>query len=93
MEWFYLEKQENSKLPEWKRSFAINDDGVVFVPGALAGISENEVHLCSHFDATPSVENKNHRYFPSKWLAKEFPKSSQLCALIEQEAERISEKS
>ena len=90
LEWFVLE-QENEKLPEWARSFAIAEDGTIFVPGALAGISEHEIFLCSCSDATRHAIHKNHRYFPSQWLAKEFPKSAEISSIIERRAKEFTE--
>ncbi|WP_133408165.1 hypothetical protein [Parashewanella tropica] len=88
LEWFVME-QEGRKLPEWARAFAIEDDGTVFVPGVLSGISEDEVYLCACYDATPTAIYKNHRFFPSKWLASEFSKSAEICEIIDRKASEL----
>ncbi len=93
VEWFTYDKDDGIKLPEWARSFAIGQDGTVFVPGAISNVSEHEVFLCSCFDGTPHVIFKNHKFFPLKWLSEEFPKSKEICAIIEQRADEVKEHS
>ncbi|WP_299735753.1 hypothetical protein, partial [uncultured Endozoicomonas sp.] len=92
-EWFTYDKEEGVNLPEWARSFAIGQDGTVFVPGAISNVPEHEVFLCSCSDATPHVIFKNHKYFPSKWLSEEFPKAKEICEIIERRALELQEHS
>lgn len=86
MQWYAMSNNEKSNIPEWARSFGINDKGVVFAPASMAKTPEKEVYLCTHFDGTPSAIHKDHYYVPTSWLSKEFPETAELCALIEKEA-------
>lgn len=87
MKWFTVDDIGIKNLPEWTRSFGISDENVVFVPAAIAEVSEDEIHKCTLYDGTPSTTYKKHRYVPVKWLTKEFPKNSELCEMIEARAQ------
>lgn len=73
------------KLPRWVRSMGISDDGVVFVPAAMAG-NEQAVFLCTAYDGTASVTYLNHVFVSSTWLAKEYPDTRELCEIMENRA-------
>jgi len=90
MQWFKVEKTFTPNFPEWTIKFGIDENGVVFVPAAMAKIPEEEVYMCTLFDSTVSISHKNHWYVPSSWLAKEFPDTSDLCSSIELKAREIT---
>lgn len=81
MQWFEVENPENKKIPKWKRSVGLSEEGVVFVPAAMTG-NESEVFLCAGYDGTTVVQYLNHVYVPAGWLAAEFPKTAEICEII-----------
>lgn len=80
--WVEMENPPGKKMPKWKRTAGISDTGVVFIP---AGALENEMNvvLCAGYDGTTLITYLNHVYVPSQWMAKEFPKTADVCRLIE----------
>lgn len=91
MEWFEVEAPPGKKIPKWMRSAGLSEDGVVFVPGAMAA-NEMEVILCAGYDCTPVVTYLKHAYFPSTWLAAEFPEAKELCQKIEANIRNANDK-
>lgn len=81
MQWIEVASPEGKKIPRWKRSAGLSSEGVVFVPAAMTG-NESEVFLCAGYDGTPVVRYLNRVYVPADWLAVEFPKTAQICAII-----------
>ena len=74
MYWIEMEQPEGKRIQKWQRSAAITDEGVVFVPGAIAG-SEHEVMLCAAYDGT-SVINRSKAFIrPSKLASKRIPRN------------------
>lgn len=92
MRWIELENPVGKKIPKWQRSSAISDDGTVFVPGGMLG-NEQEVFLCANYDGVTMVSYLNHVFVPARWLAAEFPKSADVCELIERKIKEIIESS
>lgn len=88
MQWIEMENPIGKRVPRWQRSAGISDDGIVFVPGAMTG-NEQEILLCAAYDGTSVVSYLNHLYVPSHWLAKEFPKTKEVCELIERKIKEI----
>ncbi len=83
MQWYTVENEgDGRKLPEWVRSVGVREDGVIFVPGEMAGASERDVFMCSHYDATPSVTYLKHRFFPLDWIVSEFPKAREMGEVV-----------
>jgi len=82
MQWIETENNTGKRWPKWQRTAAISDDGVVFVPGGMLG-NESEVLLCAGYDGVPMAIHLKHLYVPAQWMAKEFPKSAEVCELIE----------
>jgi len=70
------------KIPEWKRSFGVSEDGVIFIPGAIVA-DESNAFFCAGFDGVPTVTYLKHTYFPVTWLATEFPESKKFCQKAE----------
>lgn len=89
MEWFEVEAPPGKKVPKWMRSAELSEEGIVFVPGAMAA-NEMEVVLCAGYDGTPIVSYLKHAYFPSTWLAAEFPKVKEFCQKIESTIRNVS---
>lgn len=81
MRWLEATNPEGKRIAQWMRSVGVREDGVVFVPAAFGG-NEHEVFLCLAYDATEHVTYLDHCYVPLDWLAKEFPKSRDLCQSI-----------
>lgn len=69
------------KTPRWMRSAAIDDRGEVFVPAAIAG-SEKMVFLCLGWDGEPAVIDSHHLFVRASWMAREFPKTREVCEKI-----------
>lgn len=92
MYWIEMEQPEGKRIQKWQRSAAITDEGVVFVPGAIAG-SEHEVMLCAAYDGTSVINHLKHLYVPANWLAKEFPETKEVCELISSRVKEISDSS
>ncbi len=81
MKWFVCENPELKGLPKWQRSTGLSSDGVVYVPAALAG-NETAIFYCALNDCIPVENYLNHRYVPADWLAREYPKTAELCEIF-----------
>jgi hypothetical protein len=83
-QWVVVEgSPRQRRLPKWKRSLFISEDGVIYAPAAVAG-GEMEVFLCAGYDGTKVLQdNENHTYYPLEWLKREFPKARGTCETIE----------
>jgi hypothetical protein len=91
MNWFELEQPEGKKLPAWRRTFGVSEEGnEVFVPAAIAG-NEQKVFLCVNYDGTPFAHVHNHVYVPAIWLSKEFPDTKELCNIIIARAHEVTQ--
>ena len=74
--------QGERKAPKWARSAAIDDNGDIFVPAAIAG-SETAVFFCLGWDGgEPAVWDSKHLFVRASWLAKEFPLTREVCEKI-----------
>lgn len=87
----WLEKGPPSHLkkrvPRWAMRSAIGADGTIYLPSLIAGNKLN-VALCAGFDGIPCLVDDGHGYYPSDWMAREFPDSR---ALIEKAVCKIRE--
>ncbi len=72
MEWFEV-SAGGRKMPKWLRRAVRDDDGTIFLPAAIAGVSEMEMLLCAGYDGTPAIVDGNHAYYPADWIAREWP--------------------
>lgn len=88
MQWIEVANPDGKKIPKWKRSAGLSSEGVVFVPAAMTG-NESEVLLCAGYDGTPVVHYLNHIYVPAEWLAAEFPKTAEICAIISKNVREV----
>lgn len=70
------------KQPEWKRSAAIDENGVVFAPAIICG-NEQAVFLCAGFDGERCVLMDGHPYFRTAWLKREYPDTADIMNKIE----------
>lgn len=89
MKWYVLEKNQNFNLPEWARTFGVNDEDIVFVPAGISPVSENEVYDRSSDVDIFCAQYNDHMYMPSNWLGNEFPEVADLCRMFENQAEKI----
>lgn len=80
--WLECPNTDGKKVPKWLMTLGISDAGVIFVPAAITG-REQEVFLCTAYDGTRIARYRNHLFVPSTWLAKEFPKTRELCESME----------
>lgn len=90
MRWYVLEKNKNLNLPEWVRTFGLDESGMVFVPAAVAQIPERDV--CKRLDMDgdiPLAEYDEHFYVPSNSLAHAFPEIADVCQLFELQATKL----
>jgi len=77
-QWF----EAPGKSAKWARRAAVSSDGIIYIPGAIAG-GEMNVFLCASYDGTSAVLDGDHVYYPSDWLKREFPESKDVVELIE----------
>lgn len=68
-EWFEVD----GPAPRWARRVAVSPDRVLFVPAAIAAISDMEAFLCAGYDGTPCVMDDDHAYYPAEWMSREWP--------------------
>lgn len=78
MLWFCVRSSQGTKSPAWKRSIAINREGIVFVPAAIAG-KEKDVSISTLFDRTPVLLCFDHVYVPVAWVVEHFPMCRSHC--------------
>lgn len=89
IQWFAVPNPEDKRFPEWRRSFGVGADGVVFVPAAMAGDeTEMNVLLCANGDGISTAVHLDHHFVQSDWLKREFPKHAELIENIEACAQR-----
>lgn len=62
--------------PKWMRTAYRDDNGVIFVPPAIAAVSEMEMLLCAGYDGIPALAFGEHVYYPADWVEREFPASA-----------------
>lgn len=87
IQWFCVPKPDGKRIPEWRRSFGINDSGDVFVPAAMAGDeTEMNVTLCALADTQQTAVHLEHHFVPSGWLKDVYPKHFELIEIIEARA-------
>lgn len=87
--WFSVSSPERKRYPEWRRSFGISHEGVVFVPAAMAGDSpEHQVMLCATDDGQATAVHLDHYFVPSDWLKRAFTKHRELIEIIEARAQQ-----
>lgn len=89
MKWVEIE-HGNKELPDWLRSAAINDDGTVFAPAALAG-NEQAAFSIASWDGVPAVVNYVHVFLPTTYLAPECPQIEMLCKKSSTRFETLSQ--
>jgi hypothetical protein len=83
MQWFAVKRPQGTREPQWKFCAAIDAEGIVFAPAAIAG-NEQAVLLCAAYDGVSAVINKRHVYLPTTWLANEYPDTADVFRRIEQ---------
>jgi hypothetical protein len=81
VKWYEIDKDQWAKLPEWARTYGINERGLVFIPAAVGG-DEWKVYLCTTFDSTPAAVLNEHYYVPAIWLHSKFPESKEICTIL-----------
>ncbi|NWE28583.1 hypothetical protein [Pseudomonas gingeri] len=82
--WFAAPNPDGKRFPEWRRSFGVDEAGIVFVPAAMAGDeTEMNVMLCASSEGQSTAVHLDHYYVPSGWLKREFPKHAELIEMIE----------
>jgi hypothetical protein len=85
MKWFSTENTPTTRYPEWARSFAVTEDGVMMLPAALAD-GQNEalvaIAACEQTGAATTA-HLGHLYVSSTWLKSEYPQIRELVEGIE----------
>lgn len=82
--WFAASNPDGKRFPEWRRSFGVDESGIVYVPAAMAGDeTEMNVMLCASSEGQSTAVHLDHHYVPSGWLKREFPKHFELIEMIE----------
>ncbi|GFM80703.1 hypothetical protein PSCICN_13950 [Pseudomonas cichorii] len=88
IQWFCVSNPDGKRFPEWRRSFGVGANGVVFVPAAMAGDdTEMNVTLCASGDGHSTAVHLDHHFVPSDWLKREFPKHFELIEMVEARAQ------
>lgn len=83
----FYEMVNKIKSANWKKSFGISDDGVIFAPGAAMG-DEVTVEMCAHYDGMPCITYKKHLFVPIEWMRKEDPASAEFCDAVQRSANK-----
>lgn len=95
LKWMTVENPPGHKrLSKWKRSAAIDENGVVFAPAIICG-NENAVFMCAIFDGEPYALIDCHPYFRTAWLKREYPDYADIMDIIEsrmKEAQALTDK-
>lgn len=90
--WFAVDNSIGKRIPEWRRSFGVDDDGTVYVPAAMAGVeTELNVLLCAQDAGQRSAVHLDHHFVPTTWLKQEYPKHLELIEIIEKRASEATE--
>lgn len=62
------------RIPEWQRTAFINEsDDRVFLPSAIASMSDQTALLLCCIDGVSYVLDNNHVYVDSDWIKREYP--------------------
>jgi hypothetical protein len=85
--WITLGDLPGCRMPEWKRTAVITDDGTVYASAAIAG-DEQAVWRCARHDGAVGIVNGSHVYLPAKWLARKYPDVAGIFQVIETLKER-----
>ena len=70
------------RAPKWGRSCALDSEGCLWLPAAIAPCSETAVLLSCSFDCVGTVMSDHHLYVPASWMEQEFPKLQPLIGKI-----------
>ena len=79
----HLTQSQKKKIPKYMRLAALGEDGQVYISSSIASDNHEMVFMCASFDGISAIVNENHIYYPSTWIAREFPKSKELAEKIE----------
>lgn len=83
MMWIEVANPAGQKVPKWKRSAALADDGTIFVPAIIAG-DEQIVFLTASWDGVSVITDEDgHVFVPSNWVLREYPGTEEICSVIE----------
>ena len=61
---------KNEALPQWLRSFYVDEDRQAWFPLAAFG-DEDMLTICASFDGESLISNKGHAFAKSSWIEKE----------------------
>ena len=89
MKYIEIDQPSGKRIAKWMRTVCISEDGIIFVPSCIAS-SDSEIMLCASFDGTPIVNYLNHVFVPSTWMSVEFPKTKEVCVVIEAKVKEIT---
>ena len=76
------------KTPAWRRTAAIDRDGVVYAPAGLINSQENIIFLCASSAGIQYIIDDGHLYLPTSWLIQEYPDWSAIMQTIETRMQR-----
>lgn len=85
MKWYVTQNTSDTRYPEWARSFAITEDGLILLPAALADADNEAMIAISACEQTgsPTTAHLGHLYVSSTWLKAEYPDIADLVAGLE----------
>ena len=70
LQWFETTHSCN-KLSQWARRVCLNSDGILFVPGIVAG-NMTSVFLCASWDGEPIImDDDGHVFVRADWISQE----------------------
>lgn len=83
--WMEFEQSVDRHFPQWKRRVAIDSNGDVYLPAAMAG-DENQVILEASYDASKFLMREGHYYVSSEWLSRAYPSLGAAITIAEMKA-------
>jgi len=78
MYWMEKDQPEGPKIPKWKRSVGISNEGELYLP-AYWGAAEDLVVLDAGNDGANIAYYLNHHFVPASWLSNKYPHTKELC--------------
>src|SRR5262245_41653888 len=81
--WYVADALPNDDVPLWQRSAAIDAEGNVYIPWAVAGRTDDLLRLVARFGTT-TILDEAHLYVPTGAVMAEFPECRAVCQQIEQ---------
>ena len=69
----FAQNPDVKRIPNWQRTALIDDNGVVYLTHAIAGLGRDTAMFICACDGVPFRILKNRIYLPAQWLRQEYP--------------------